>query len=405
MQTENQAPYKIILAHNYYLQSGGEDRIYQAELSLLRRKGHIVIEYVDDNRRIATMKKADVAVQTLWSRDSYRKISNLISVEKPDLVHLHNTFPLISPSVYYACQRAGVPVIQSLDNPRLICAAATFYRNGQLCQDCLGKTPPWPSVLHACYHHSRLQTSVVASMLTVHRWARTWDRKVSLYLVATDFFRKIFIEAGLPAAKIVQKPHFILDDPGYEIRPHPGNYAVFIARLDPEKGTGTMLQAWKDIRDIPLKIRGDGQLLQEAQNFIANLGMNNAEIIGRLDDQGMDQLRKNARFLVWPSDGFYETFGMAAVECFASGIPVIASRIGVMNEIVTDGLTGLHFTPGDPADLAAKVRWAWEHPKEMTQMGKNARGEYESKYTAENNYGMLMEIYQRLIETRRNKAD
>jgi len=391
---------KILLAHNYYQQSGGEDTVFTAEAALLRERGHTVIEYIEDNHRILTMKKVDVAIQTLWSQDSYLKISELIAAGKPDIVHFHNTFPLISPSAYYACQNAGVPAIQSLDNPRLLCPSATFFRDGHLCQDCMNKTPPWPSVLHACYHDSRLQTGVIASMLTLHRWLGTWEKKINFYLVATEFYRRKFIEGGLPEEKVILKPHFVALDPGLEKNQRIGDYAIFMARLDPEKGVRTMLQAWRELSAIPLQIRGAGQLEQEVRDFIRTNGMHNIELVGRMTEKELDQFMRQASFLVWPSEGYYETFGMVAVECFAVGIPVIASKIGVMNEIVTDGVTGLLFTPGDPADLARKVRWAWEHPHEMAEMGGNARREYEEKYTAEKNYTMLMEIYQRAIATK-----
>jgi glycosyltransferase involved in cell wall biosynthesis len=391
---------KLLFVHNYYQQSGGEDVVLAAEINLLREKGHEVIEYYEYNDRIRTMSKLDVAAQTLWSRYSYNRISDLLEKEKPDVVHFHNTFPLISPSAYYACQAAKIPVIQSLDNPRLICPSATFYRDGHLCQECIGKTPPWPSIAYGCYHNSRLQTSVVASMLTLHRLLNSWNKKVDTYLVATEFYRQKFIKSGIPVSKITLKPHFISPNPEVKPKLNSGDCAIFIARLDPEKGIRTMLNAWKGL-DIPLMIRGSGQLENETAEFIRDYGLNQVQLLGRLSADELDQLRQRARFLVWPSEGNYETFGLAAVECFAAGTPVIASRIGVMNEIVTDGVTGLHFNPGDPDDLAAKVQWAWDHPIEMAEMGKNARLEYESKYTADRNYNVLMEIYQQVIRTYR----
>jgi glycosyltransferase involved in cell wall biosynthesis len=388
---------KILQVHEFYIQSGGEDTVLAAEINLLREKGHEVIEYTDYNDRISTMSKLEVAAQTMWSRYSYKRISELLEKEKPDVVHFHNTFPLISPSAYYACQAAKIPVIQSLDNPRLICPSATFYRDGHLCQECMGKTPPWPSIAYSCYHHSRVQTSVVAIMLTIHRLLKTWNERVDTYLVATEFYRQKFIESGIPELKIVVKPHFISPNPEVKPNLNSGDYAIFIARLDPEKGIRTMLNAWKGL-EIPLKIRGSGQLEKETVEFIRDNGLNQVQLLDRLSADELDQLRQRARFLVWSSEGYYETFGLAAVECFAAGIPVIASRIGVMNEIVTDGVTGLHFNPGDPNDLSVKVRWAWDHPAEMAEMGKNARLEYEAKYTADKNYEMLLSIYKNAIQ-------
>ena len=389
---------KVLHAHNYYLQPGGEDTAFDAEVNLLRDHGSEVLEYIEDNHNIASRSQLSMALQTVWSWDSYKKIKKTLRRERPQIAHFHNTFPLFSPAVYYACNEEKIPVIQSLDNPRLLCPSANFYRNGHLCQDCIGKTPPWPSIWHACYHSSHLQTSVVASMLTFHRWRGTWMRQVDFYLVATEFYRRKFIEGGLPAKNIVVKPHFIFPDPGARSEEQTGEYVLFIGRLDPEKGVHTMLDAWKTIRHIPLKIRGDGQLEKEANEFIHLNRLSSVELIRRLSREELTVLIKNARFLIWPSNGYYETFGYVAVECFANGVPVIASDIGVMSEIVTNGFTGLHFTPGDPADLAKKVQWAWEHPGAMAEMGHNARKEYELKYTAERNYNMLMDIYRTAIE-------
>lgn len=397
---------KILLAHNYYIHPGGEDTAFSSEVKLLQEHDQYVVEYIDHNQRIEGLNQINVAAQTPWSWNSYNQFIKVLRREEPDVVHFHNTFPLISPSVYYACHKAGVPVIQSLDNPRLLCPSANFYRAGKLCQDCLGKTPPWASILHGCYHKSSLQTAVVASMLTVHRWIKTWQTKVDFYLVATEFYRQKFIEGGLPAEKIIVKPHFVFPDPGMRLeQPHDG-YALFIGRLDPEKGELTMLEAWKNLREIPLKIRGEGQLEGEVKHRIQAYNLSNmVKVIGRLSKEELMETIKGAQFLIWPSEGYYETFGYVAVESFSCGVPVITSHIGVQKEMVTDGLTGLHFRPGDPLDLAEKVKWAWEHPNEMAEMGNNARREYEEKYTAEGNYHMLVDIYQRTIKVRRGRAE
>lgn len=387
---------KVLHVHNYYLQAGGEDTAFSAEVSLLRDHGHEVVEYTDHNSRIETMSKASVAVQTLWSRDSYHKLAGILQRERPDVVHFHNTFPLISPSAYYACHKAGIPVIQSLDNPRLICPSANFFRDGRLCQDCLGKTPPWPGIIHRCYHNSSIHTAVVVSMLSLHRWISTWNSKVGFYLVATEFYKRKFIEGGLPGVKVLVKPHFIYPDPEPRPGDQYGEYALFIGRLDPEKGVRTLFETWKTLKGIPLVIRGGGQMENEVSQFIKDNDLSNfIHVIGRLSKEELTEKIKAARFLVWPSEGYYETFGYVAVESFSCGVPVITSRIGVLSEIVTDGVTGLHFIPGDSQDLAAKVQWAWDHPVEMAEMGRNARREFEAKYTAEKNYGMLMNIYQR----------
>jgi glycosyltransferase involved in cell wall biosynthesis len=214
--------------------------------------------------------------------------------------------------------------------------------------------------------------------------------------VATEFYKQKFIEAGLPTGKIIVKPHSIKFDSVPEFSDQKGKYVLFIGRLDPEKGIRTLLAAWMNLA-IPLIIRGDGKLEQESQDFIHVHNIKCAEIIQRLTEEELAQLIKNARFLIWPSEGFYETFGIVAIECFAQGIPVVGSNIGVMTEIVKNGETGLLFNPGDPVDLAAKVVWLWNHPEESDRMGRNARKEYEDKYTPERNYQMLMKIYEKVM--------
>lgn len=384
---------KILAVHNYYQQPGGEDTAYEREVALLRRAGHQVLTYERSNNEIddlSLLQKAALPIQTVWSSPAYKDISSLLKKEQPSAVHFHNTHLMISPSAYYACRDQGIPVVQSLDNPRLMCPAATFFRDGKLCTDCLGKTPSWPGVLHACYRGSRAQTAVVAAMLTYHRWHKTWQDAVDVYLVATNFYKQLFIEGGLPANKLVVKPHFVDPDP-LPRTTGPGDYALFVGRLDPEKGVATLLKAWEQLPNVPLKIRGSGQLsllVEAAQNKNKAI-----ELIGRLEQEKLIDLIKGARFLVWPSEGYYETFGFVAAEAFACGVPVIASRIGVMQEMVTDNLTGLLFNPGDSTDLAAKVVWAWQHPDEMVSFGRNDRVEYEKKYSADQNLGQLTNAY------------
>jgi glycosyltransferase involved in cell wall biosynthesis len=388
---------KILHAHNFYKQPGGEDTAFTSETALLRDHGHPVVEYADHNRRTDSLGPLSMALQTIWSWDTYRRLRETLRRERPDLVHFHNTFPLISPSAYDACRSLGIPVIQSLDNPRLLCPSANFLRSGRLCQDCLGRTPPLPGVWHRCYHQSFAQTAVVAALLSIHRWRRTWQTRVDAYLVATEFYRRKFIEGGLPAGRLIVKPHFLYRDPGERSAAQPGGYALFAGRLVPEKGVATLLAAWERLPDIPLKIRGDGRMAGEVQAWIRSHGRHNVETVGTLSRTELIDLMKGARFFVWPSEGYYETFGYVAVESFGGGVPVLTSRIGVQEETIMDGVTGLHFQPGDAGDLAAKAAWAWNHPSETAAMGRAARKEYEKKYTAETAYSRLMEIYTRTM--------
>src|SRR5258708_39107966 len=180
---------KILLVHNSYQQHGGEDEVFANERELLRSACHEVVQYLRNNDEIndyGLWSKATLSLRTIWGWDSTRELKELVKREKPNLVHFHNTFPLISPAAYLSCQEAGIPVVQSLHNPRLICPAATLYRDGHVCEDCLGKSLPWPGILHACYRSSRIQTGIVSSLFIVHRYLNTWDKQVCTYIVFTE---------------------------------------------------------------------------------------------------------------------------------------------------------------------------------------------------------------------------
>jgi glycosyltransferase involved in cell wall biosynthesis len=400
--------YSVLKVHNLYQQPGGEDESVRSECALLTRAGHTVIEYTRDNDEIAAysfIEKASLGPRTVWARDSCDQIRALLRAEKPDIAHFDNTFPLISPAVYYACREAGVPVVQTLRNYRLLCPGATFQRKGRVCEDCLGRNP-WRGVLHGCYRDSRTATGAVALMLNVHRWLGTWNKMVDCYIALTEFSRAKFIEAGMPAKKIVVKPNFVYSAPMAGASPSsiachefPNGPAMFVGRLSLEKGAKTLLAAWQRLGNrIPLRVIGDGPLRVELEGYARQHDLSEVYFDGRLNPEQTTAAMRRSRFLVFPSEWF-ETFGRVAAEAFACGVPVIASRLGAMEEIVADGRTGLHFIPGNPGDLAAKVEWAWAHPVEMAAMGRAARAEYEAKYTPERNYAMLMGIYERTLET------
>lgn len=393
---------RIALAHNYYQNPGGEDTLFHNARDLFLANGHQVFEFKKHNDEIkeySLLEKAGLTGKTVYNNSIIPEMTGFIKSCRPDVVQFFNIFPLISPAAYYACRAMNVPVVQSLDNARLICPNASFYRNGKDCTDCLGKTFAWPGVLHGCYKSSRLKTAVVAAMSSFNRRHKTWHNYVDKYIVATDYYRKIFIQAGFPAEKIIVKPHFVLPENGV-LRSGPGKYALFVGRLSKEKGIITLLKAWKKVSGMPLRIRGEGPLLHEVREFIRKENLDCVDIVGRLSREELTKLISQAKFLILPSEGIYETFGLVTIEAFACGVPVISSVAGVAPEIVTNGKTGLLFKTGDPEDLAAKVRWVLAHEQEMEEMGRRARREYEAKYTPERNHLHFMEIYQDVI----NKA-
>jgi glycosyltransferase involved in cell wall biosynthesis len=391
---------KALVVHNRYRQPGGEDQVFSAETALLEARGHRVLRYSTHNDRVADMNSLALAKGTLWNSSIYRELRTLMRRERPNVAHFHNTFPLVSPAGYFAARAEGVPVIQTLHNYRLLCPNALFFRDGGVCEDCLGKAVPWPGVVHKCYRGSRAASGSVAAMLTAHRALRTWTEKVDAYITITRFARDKFIQGGLPAEKIVVKPNFVNPDPGPgEGR---GGYVLFVGRLSIEKGIGTLLAAWKRLGGrVPLKVVGDGPLVDEVVK--AANGRSRVEWLGYRSLAEVHALMKEASALVFPSE-WYETFGRVAAEAFATGTPVIAANIGAAIELVEHGRTGLRFPPGDPEDLAAQVEWILNHPVERTRMRREARAEFEAKYTAERNYRMLMEIYGSTLEPKEAPA-
>jgi glycosyltransferase involved in cell wall biosynthesis len=389
---------KIVLVHNTYQQPGGEDVVFRNERDLLKSAGHEIVEYQrsnEDASRSVSIRQLALAKKTIWASDTRREFRHLLLRERPDIVHVHNTFVRISPSIYWACRDAQVPVVQRLPNYRLLCPGANFLRDGKVCEECL-EHGVWRGVRYGCYRDSRPATAVVAAMLATHRFLGTWTRLIEYYLVPTQFGRGKFISGGLPEDRILVKPNFVYPDPGE------GNsdrtYALYVGRLSPEKGLRTLLAAWARLyTPIPLHIVGNGPMRGELEEYVRQNGLTNVRFRGNLNWDDTMAAMKEARCLFFPSE-CYEGFGMAMIEAFACGTPVIAARMGSMQELVSDGRTGLHFTPGDAEDLANKAEWAWAHATRMAEMGRQARREYQAKYTAARNYEMLMETYRQAIQ-------
>jgi len=380
---------KVLVAHNFYQQPGGEDRCFRAETELLRRKGHEVVTYTVHNDRIDELNPLTSATKAIWNHSAYQEVAALIRQQRPDVVHFHNTFPLMSPAAFWAAKKHGCPTVVTLHNYRFACPAGTFVREARVCEDCAGHALPWPAVVHGCYRGSRLASTVVASSQFTHRLLRTWSEKIDVFIALTEFARQKFIECGIAERKIALKPNFVDPDPG-PAAPGEG-YALFVGRLSPEKGLGCLLKAWRTLPGTAaLRIVGDGPLAGEVEAAAARSEA--IEFLGPKEPDEVMALMANASFLVMPSQ-WYETFGLVIVEAFARAKPVIASRLGAMRELVEDGETGLHFAPEDAQDLAAKVLWAVEHPDEMRAMGQNARRIFVERYGAEENYARLMEIY------------
>ncbi|MFO0805460.1 MAG: glycosyltransferase [Gemmataceae bacterium] len=391
---------KLLLCHNYYQQRGGEDESFEAEARVLEENGHEVVRYTVHNDSIKDMGRFAIARKTLWNRASYRELRSLIRTERPDVMHCTNTFPLISPSAYRAARVEGLPVVQSLRNYRMLCPGALFLRNGRVCEECLGKSVPWPGVKHGCYRDSRAASAVVASLNVLHRGLGTWRRGVDLYFTLTEFAKRKFVEGGLRADRIVVKPNCVNPDPGPGTGR--GGYAIFAGRLSAEKGIDTLLAAWSRLKSpLRLKIVGDGPL--EAQVRRVAQQNPNIEYLGRKPLPELLELIGEAACLVMPSV-WYETFGRTIIEAYAKGTPVIASRLGAMAELVDETRTGKLFAAGDDADLAVAVEQLLADSTALARMRTEARREFESKYTPAANLTQLLAIYRRAIADREQRS-
>ena len=384
---------KILFVHNRYQQVGGEDAVCDAEMALLSMNRHSASLALHDNSAINSFpSRVKAFLDVTYSNKSRQWMRDEICKHKPDVVHVHNFFPLLSPSIYDACIESGIAVVQTLHNYRTICPGALLMRDGNICEDCMNGSA-YLSVRHRCYRGSAIGTFAVARMVQKHRALGTWNSKVNRFIVLTEFARSKFISAGFPEDKILVKPNFSVDSQANE---NGGNQkrvgALFVGRISQEKGVTTLINAWRTL-GIPLRVAGTGPLDHE----VASLTGGVVTFLGMLDQNAVRKEMSRAAFLVMPSE-CYEGFPMVLVEAFSLGLPVVASRLGAMAEIVEDGITGLHFEAGNAKDLVHKVKWMQEHPAERHQMGRNARKAYEEKYTPERNYKILMNIYQEAIE-------
>lgn len=384
---------RILQVHNRYQYAGGEDIVVQMEKYLLEQHGHTVSSYEADNADIRTfMDRLAAAVNVTYCRNVRARVLTLIKAYQPDVVHVHNFFPQLSPSVYDACWETGTPVVQTLHNYRTICPGALLTRNGKPCNRCITGSA-YQAVRYGCYRQSTLGTLAVAHMVETHRRRRTWHERVSCFIVPSVFAKKKFIEGGFPAEKIVVKPH-CTGAPVLQTLPFSHRKgAVFVGRLSREKGILTLLESWKAVGETPLRIIGNGPLLER----VHTMSMNHVTLLGWQTPRQVSQELSRAAFLIIPSE-CSEMFSLSFIEAFAHAMPVVMSRLSSMVEFVIEGNTGRFFEPGNPDDLAETLCWMLAHPRKCEQMGQNARQEYLRKYTPERNYEMLLHIYHKVLK-------
>ena len=390
---QNDPSMKVLLVHNKYRTSApsGEDFAVANERRMLEKRGVEVTAFERCNDDIddgSLVKRAAVAVNTVWSRQSRAEVSRLVRTLRPDVVHVHNTFAMLSPSIYGAFKSAGLPVVQTLHNFRFFCPGALFLRDGKPCESCLDKNL-LQSVRYKCYRGSRLATTTLATTLAVHRAIGTYAQQIDRYITPTRFGRSKAIRGGIDEHKIVVKPNFIPDPP--PPGKGGGGYVVFVGRMLEGKGSETLVAAWRELPSIKLKIIGEGALRPQLEALSIKEGLN-IEFLGMQSRAVVLDAIGRADLLVMPSE-CYEAFGLVIAEAFACGTPVLASRTGSMDELVDEGVNGRKFIAGDPKDLARGVRAMLDDSAGLERMRLNARLQFDAHFTEEQNFAQLMRIY------------
>lgn len=386
---------KILIVHNFYQQPGGEDAVVRDELALLKAAGDEVRLFSVHNDSIRGFgERLTTACGLLYNFGAKRRLLKQLREFSPDVVHVHNFFPLLSPSIFDACREFGVPSVMTLHNFRTLCPTSFLYYDEQVRERSLNHSSWW-TVSRRVYHNSYVGTFAVAAMVEWHKCFGTWRRKVDVFVALTQFARAKFIEGGLPAEKLVVKGNAAVDPGTLSANLDGGRRrgGLFVGRLSEEKGVRTLIEAWRDL-DVPLRIVGDGPL---ADWVDANAGPSVTRL-GRMNREEVQQEMQSAGFLVLPSI-WYEMFPVVIPEAFAVGLPVVVSALSGLAEIVHDGETGYHFAVSNPQDLAAKVQWADDHPDDLIRMGVTARAYYEQEFTPQVNYERLMKIYVDAIST------
>lgn len=393
---------KCVFLHNYYQNAGGEDLSMAAEIKLLRQSGHTVKLIKWHNDSISTMsnrEKLTLPLKTTWNPTSERLVYTSLTNLNADLLHAQNIFPLASPSVYSAAQRLNVPVVQHLRNFRLSCLNSYLYRQGKVCEACLGHNP-WRGVVRRCYRKSFPASISLWHMLTFHRLRRTWENSVDAFITPSQFSAQKLIEGGLSEKKLYVKPNFI-EDPLHDgcIQPLPERPTfLFSGRLSDEKGVMVLLRAWKLVarKDWKLTIVGSGPEETKLRLFCKEHGLENVDFAGRMSlDRLIHKIHKSTLSIV-PSQ-WYETFGRVVIEAYSCGRAVMASNLGALAELVEEGVSGFLIEPNNEFAWADAIRWCGENLSAVTKMGEAARILYLRRFTPEINYKKMFAIYSKVM--------
>jgi len=391
---------KILQLHNSYIYKGGEDVVVELENNLLTEYGHSVFQLKRENKKEIRnfVDKFTIAKNLSYSNYSKELVDKEIKKIRPNIVHVHNFFPLWTTSIFDACIDNNIPIVLTLHNYRTICANGLFFRENKVCEKCLNHSSYY-SVLYGCYQNSRFKSIPVAKMITNNRKKNIWESKINRFIVFTNFAKKKYIQANFPKSKISVKPNY---NPT-QILPTTINKdlkknCIYVGRISEEKGITALLKAWENI-NFPLKIFGDGPI-----KHLINKNQANITFLGNQPKNIIIAEMQLAKFLIFPTE-CYEGFPMTILESFASGLPVLASNIGSISEIIKNKYNGILFKPGNIIDLREKINWILSNPDECEKITQNALKEFSIKYSKEKNYELLIKIYKEAMEDQSKKID
>jgi len=385
---------RILIAHNRYQQHGGEDNVVVAECKLLLAHGHEVTRFDVDNDHIqGRVSQIATAAGSVYSLSAKRRVREAIDAAKPDIVHVHNFFPTLSPSIFYACADAGVPVVHTLHNYRIVCCAPYLFREGHLCEECIEERSPLPGILHGCYRSSHIGSAVAGLGMAFHHEIGTWSTKVAAFIALNEFAASKIGDYRVPREKIIVKPNFSVD---LGLGKGDGGYALFVGRLSPEKGIQTILDAdAAGSLTMDVVLLGDGPMREQVAQAQARPG---SRLISKgfiQHDQIIEYMRR-ASVLIMPSI-WYESGPLVVIEALSLGLPVIAAALGNVAQVISTTTAGLLYEPGNSAGLAAALAQFASNPEEIIEMRRRARLAYESTHTPQKNYERLIEIYEGVL--------
>jgi glycosyltransferase involved in cell wall biosynthesis len=385
---------RILFIHNRYQQPGGEDVAVDTESELLREKGHAVeIVLFQNDPDAHWLNKANAGGRAIYNSKSYKKVIKAIDEFQPDVIHVHNLFFEASPSILFAAQRKKIPVVLTIHNYRLICANALLLRNNKPCELCVNSSFPIYGVKYRCYHGSALQSGLVTGITGIHKVWGTWNRKVSRYIALTEFSKSKLLSSSLRLAegKIVVKPNFIYD-PGQGPDKRE-DFFLFVGRLAKEKGICELLNAFSHI-ELKLLVIGDGPEKESLQRQFD--GASNITFTGSMDKQFVLATMKKCKALIFPSL-WYEGLPFTIIESLATGTPVLASRLGSMEELIQDGLNGYHFCPSGEQIKQKVLEYSTIDHERQRSLSLAARKTYLDKYHPDTHYNSILAIYNSVV--------